>query len=658
VLLNIVSAFMKRLSGLHYFVILVLFGAIAILNSCGGGGGGGGFVLPPAASNSAGVMGVSAVAGDREVALGWSAVSNAATYKIYRSLVSGQSGTQIASVTAPVTSYINIGLTNNTTYYYRVDAVNGATDLGVSSQVSVTPISGTPVTITINGTVQYQDKEYGVNGFTGNQPYKAVRYAEVDLVPSSGSIISTVTDSNGMYTISTAPSTSISVYVRVKSTATIPGAAPIAVKSLSNALYGVASNNLTPSGNATVNISIPSTSIGGAFNMLDVFTNGFNFVYNLTSGTYPPSLNGFWEVNNSNGTYYCSEVGSGCPDGEGIYVLNSSSDTDEYDDDVLYHEFGHFTAQHFSQDDSTGGAHSLTDNDLDMRLAWSEGWGDAMPGNIKMWLNSTNPNLLSSSGVPLTEYVDTVSGGAGIAIDMDNPESSYPFIDPKDFSYACGEIAVAKILLDSNKTFGMQDVWNVIASYTTGDSPVSLETFWDRWNSKGYSSLQSIFSNRFIFYSDLYSDNTPGTAAFISLNTSITRNLYLAGDADYFAFSATSASQPFTITTSNLRNGADTIITLLNSDGTTLTPDTTPANPNDNANGTTYSVPSVPSGAYPRLLCDSYGICHDNGLDILGSRLTFAAANPGTYYVKIQSSPTRPVSAGRYGTYTLTITSP
>ena len=298
-----------------------------------------------------------------------------------------------------------------------VDALNGATDLGMSSQVSATPTSGTPVTITINGTVQYQDKEYDTNGFTGNQPYKAVRYAEVDLVtvPTNSVLYTALTDSTGFYSISTDPTTS-TVYVRVQSTATIPGAAPIAVMSLSNALYGVASNNFIPSGNANVNISIPSTSVGGAFNILDVFTNGFNFVHNL-SGTYPPSLNGFWQVNNSNGTYYCSGI---CPRGDGIYVLNSSSDTDEYDDDVLYHEFGHFTAAHFSQDDSQGGAHMLTNNDLDMRLAWSEGWGDAMPGNIKMWLNSANPNLLSSSGVPLTEYVDTIPGGAGIALDIPN----------------------------------------------------------------------------------------------------------------------------------------------------------------------------------------------------------------------------------------------
>lgn len=653
-LLSIANASMKRISGLQIFVILVLLGSIAVLNSCGGGGGGGGgVVLPPAASSPAGAIGVSAVAGDSQVTIGWDTVSSATSYNIYRSLVSGQMGTLIASVDASLKSYIDkTNLTNNTTYYYMVDALNGATDLGISSQVSATPTSGTPVIITINGTVQYQDKEYGVNGFTGNQPYKAVRYAEVDLVPSSGTIISTVTDSNGMYTISTAPSTTISVYVRVKSTATIPGASPIAVMSLSNDLYGPASNNLTPSGNANVNISIPSTSVGGAFNMLDVFTNGFNFVHNM-SGTYPPSLNGFWQVNNSNGTYYCSGI---CPRGDGIYVLNSSSDTDEYDDDVLYHEFGHFTAAHFSQDDSQGGAHMLTNNDLDMRLAWSEGWGDAMPGNIKMWLNSANPNLLSSSGVPLTEYVDTVPGGAGIAIDMDNPESSYPWIPSKDFSYACGEVAVAKILLESNKSFGMDHVWSVLTDFKLNPpppaTPVNLELFWDRWNSKGYSSLQSIFNDRLIFYSDLYTSDTFSTATPLALNTQQTHYIYPAGDFDLVSFNA-NTNQLYTVATSTLLNGADTYIEVYDQNQLLI-----PIAANDNANGYSSSLYAIPSDDLNLGLCDQYQICHDNRPDVLRSSKQFQATSSGPYYVKIYSSPNRPISAGRYGTYTLTITSP
>jgi hypothetical protein len=289
-----------------------------------------------------------------------------------------------------------------------------------------------------------------------------------------------------------------------------------------------------------------------------------------------------------------------------------------------------------------------------MRLSWSEGWGDSMPGAVKMWLfNTSQQNLLSSAqSVPLTEYVDTTGSTAGIAIDMGNPDGTYGYL----YNYACGEVAIAKILLDSNKDFGMDHVWSVISDFQMNSptTPVNLELFWDKWNSKGYPSLQTIFNDRQIMYSDIYTGDTFTTSTSIQLNTPQLHNIYPEGDFDLVSFH-TNANQHYTITTSNLLNGADTYIELFSSPTQTI-----PLRSNDNSNGDTYSGSTVPSDiqANQSILCDSYGICHDNGFDILGSRITVTATSTGMYYVKIYSSPKRPVSAGRYGTYTLKITSP
>jgi hypothetical protein len=574
---------------------------------------------------------------------------------------SGATGTIIASDLSSA-SYTDTGLTNGTIYYYSITAVNSAGGSGVSSQVSATPTSMSFGTITISGKVQYQDKIYDVNGFTGSQAYKEVRYATIDIVdsavaPSAPPLLHSVTGTDGKYMISLPTSTTMSVYVRIDAEATLSGNTPqILIKNLSGNVYGVVSNAFTPSGSANVNISIPTTSIGGAFNLLDVFTNGFQFVFTL-SGVHPPvPLNGYWQIGNLNGTYYCDPLsGGGCTLTDGIYVLNdaSSGDTDEYDDDVLYHEFGHFTAAHFSKDDSPGGYHRLTDNDLDLRLAWSEGWGDFFPGAVKLWLHDTSPNLLSTAAsLSLSQYVDTVGNGVGITIDMGNPIGS-------SYRYACNEVAVAKILLDLRSTFTMPDIWDVISSYTTSvpSAPINLELFWDRWHSlgkpvsTGSMTMQSIFDDRLITYSDLYSSGTFSAATPLALNTPQVHSLYPAGDADYVAFSAI-AGQHYTITTSQLRNGADTYIELYSS-----TNPFTPLASNDNFNSITYSGSEVPSDNNTLSLCEPvHGPCHENGNDILGSIISFPASTAGTYYLKIYSSPTRPVSAGRYGTYTLTIT--
>jgi hypothetical protein len=79
-------------------------------------------------------------------------------------------------------------------------------------------------------------------------------------------------------------------------------------------------------------------------------------------------------------------IGEGAPDDctpsrpipAGIYILGdfSQGDTDEFDQHVVAHEFGHYFEDQFSRSDSIGGSHGGGDR-LDLRLAFGEGWGNA-----------------------------------------------------------------------------------------------------------------------------------------------------------------------------------------------------------------------------------------------------------------------------------------
>jgi fibronectin type 3 domain-containing protein len=80
---------------------------------------------------------LTATPGNGQVALTWSASSGATSYNVKRATVSGGPYTTIASPSS--TSYTNSGLTNGTTYYYVVSAVNSAGESGNSSEVSATP---------------------------------------------------------------------------------------------------------------------------------------------------------------------------------------------------------------------------------------------------------------------------------------------------------------------------------------------------------------------------------------------------------------------------------------------------------------------------------------------------------------------------------------
>jgi len=83
--------------------------------------------------------GLQATPGNAEVSLTWTASTGATSYHVKRSTTSGGPYTQIA---APASAnYTDTGLTNGTTYYYVVSAVNSAGESASSSQVSATPVA-------------------------------------------------------------------------------------------------------------------------------------------------------------------------------------------------------------------------------------------------------------------------------------------------------------------------------------------------------------------------------------------------------------------------------------------------------------------------------------------------------------------------------------
>jgi hypothetical protein len=94
--------------------------------------------------------GLTATAGNAQVSLTWTASSGATSYKVKRSTVSGGPYTVIApSVTA--TTYTDTGLTNGTTYFYVVSAVNTGGESPNSDQASATPTApADPSQVVIN----------------------------------------------------------------------------------------------------------------------------------------------------------------------------------------------------------------------------------------------------------------------------------------------------------------------------------------------------------------------------------------------------------------------------------------------------------------------------------------------------------------------------
>jgi fibronectin type 3 domain-containing protein len=112
--------------------------------------------------------GLQATAGNAQVSLTWTASAGATSYHVKRSTTSGGPYTQVAVPTT--TSDTDTGLTNGTTYYYVVSALNAAGESANSALVSATPaIAAANITITINPfiTKPISPYIYGINFYSG-----------------------------------------------------------------------------------------------------------------------------------------------------------------------------------------------------------------------------------------------------------------------------------------------------------------------------------------------------------------------------------------------------------------------------------------------------------------------------------------------------------
>lgn len=118
------------------------------------------------------------------------------------------------------------------------------------------------------------------------------------------------------------------------------------------------------------------------FAILDAIYTATKFVESVDpNATFPP-LDAFWSVNNTltdanditagelTASFYIDSLDS-------LFLVGDAAvDTEEFDDHVIVHEWGHYFEDKFSRSDSPGGAHSIGDR-LDPRLAFGEGWATA-----------------------------------------------------------------------------------------------------------------------------------------------------------------------------------------------------------------------------------------------------------------------------------------
>jgi len=132
-------------NGMTYFYRVAAFNSVG--NSPEGNQAAGTPVAPPAVPTS-----LTASAGNGRATLTWTASAGATSYNVYRGTSSyGQSATPIVAGVVG-TTYVNTGLTNGTTYYYRVAAFNAVGNSAEGNQAIATPVAPPPVPTNLTAT--------------------------------------------------------------------------------------------------------------------------------------------------------------------------------------------------------------------------------------------------------------------------------------------------------------------------------------------------------------------------------------------------------------------------------------------------------------------------------------------------------------------------
>lgn len=292
-------------------------------------------------------------------------------------------------------------------------------------------------TTTVSGKITFDRVPIDDNGLNFNGVTQApARQIVVEAIRSSGSAIltSTTTDTAGNYTL-TVP-TDTSMFIRAKAQMSQSGSGAtwnFSVKNNagSNALYvldGTAFDSGTsastrdlnaPSGWNVGSGSYTSTRAAAPFAILDTVYQAKELVLSAQASEVFPALDLYWSSSNRSSGDFCPTSGrigttSFVSDGtgqrddctpsqqvlSGIYVLGSvdGNDTDEFDQHVIAHEFGHYVENSFARSDSIGGNHGSGDH-LDPRVAFGEGWGNAfaaMALNDSVYKDTFMSNLPST----------------------------------------------------------------------------------------------------------------------------------------------------------------------------------------------------------------------------------------------------------------------
>lgn len=368
------------------------------------------------------------------------------------------------------------------------------------------------VPVTISGTLQYEFPPpniacQGLN-FAAIQ-MRPIRQATVQLLDASGSTLldSDISDDLGQYSLTADPNTDVMIRVLAQSvrngalswnvevrnnvdlSANPPPLSQRPIYAMDSGIFNSGTSPQSRNLTATTGWGVTSYTgprVAAPFAILDtIYTMTLFLGAEDPNATFPP-LDAFWSPDNKVATPRDDDVGdlptSFFETGSGLFILGADGeDTDEFDDHVVAHEWGHYFDFNLSRSDNIGGGHFIGRDVLDKRVAFGEGFASA----------------IAAMGLGDPVYCDTSWFG--------NAQSGFDVNAESEFTQQQGwydEVSVIEIVYD---------LWDTNNDGVDNDS-IGFGPIYDVMT--GAQVVTPAFTSIFTFAFYLKQQN-PGAAAFI-----------------------------------------------------------------------------------------------------------------------------------------------
>ena len=271
-----------------------------------------------------------------------------------------------------------------------------------------------------------------------------LRFAKVEMRESDtlfdDSYGDTVTDANGNYSFSFCDDDGVfddtlELYIRLRAELRSGGRKVVEVEDSSyiDEVYEFdTSTQSSGGGSLTFNMSLNEMQ-SSVFNIADAVYEAWSF-WNNSGGanggdaTFGEASEVHWEPGyGDKGSYYMSFW-------EEITVADDPSDSDEWDDSVIMHEWAHSSDDEYSCDDNPGGTHFVNKLVSDPELSWGEGYPDYYQSAVRANRGDAQGNF----------YFDINGSGVnGIKLDLETWDTANPTLVS-----TLSEFAIAAALWD------------------------------------------------------------------------------------------------------------------------------------------------------------------------------------------------------------------